>query len=102
MPGLRAPGAGSRGKAIADDDVVMSVQAKRNFIKNPTVFIVGNETLAHDAIFIANIKPNARATIAKKTGSAPGQHHGTTPACPRQPPSRGQNLSCYCSLPRIP
>src|SRR5665213_2074765 len=59
--GLRPPCAGGRGKSVAKNHIVHSVQSDGNLVENAPVLVVRDETLAHDTTLVANIKPDAVA-----------------------------------------
>ena len=67
--GLCAPAPGSRGISVAGDHVVVSLQTVGNLVENPAVLVVGDEALAHDAVFVANIEPDAMTAIAEESAS---------------------------------
>ena len=47
----------------------MGLQTEGDLIENPTILVVRDEALAHDAVFIANIEPDAVAPITQKSAS---------------------------------
>ena len=67
--GLCAPAPGSRGISVAGDHVVVSLQTVGNLVENPAVLVVGDEALAHDAMLVANIEPDAMTAIAEESAS---------------------------------
>ena len=66
---LRAPGSGGRSETVADDDIVVSLQAEGNLAEDPAVLVVGEQALAHRAMLVADIEPNAVAVVAHKPAS---------------------------------
>ena len=61
---MRAPGAGSERKPIADYHVVVCVKTVGNFVENSGVFVVRDQTIPDRGILISDIEPNSRAVIA--------------------------------------
>ena len=62
--GLRAPGPGGLGKPVADNHVVVGLQAKGDLVENAAVLVVSDQALAHGAMLVADVEPDATAAVA--------------------------------------
>ena len=75
MPALR-PGSWRKRQSVADDHVVVGMQAVGDFIKDARVFVVGDQAIGDFAVFIADVVPNAVAAIIHECAMFEGSTAG--------------------------
>src|SRR5262249_12375871 len=67
-PRAGAPRAGGLSEAVADDHVVVGVEAVGDLVEDPRVVVVGDQAVAHHATLVADVEPEAGAAIVDEPG----------------------------------
>ncbi len=63
IPAAGAPPARGLAKAVADDHIIVGVQAVGDLVKDSRVLVVGNQAVADDGVLVADIEPEAVPAI---------------------------------------